>query len=301
MRILLTGATGQIGSAVLPALLARGHEVVALVRSDNSAAVVEKAGAVVVRGDLFDARVLAEAARGADGVVHVASPGDETSAQADEAVLDAVLPALDGTGKPYVHTGGIWVHGSSPQPIDETTPYDPPQLTAWRVPLGERVLAASGLRGIVVAPGIVHGDGGGLPADLAGGPRVSTSDGDALVFPGTGEQHWTPVHVDDIGVLYALAVESAPPGTYLFAAGGPSLPVRAIAEAASRGQGLGGRVAPEGDDATRDRLGLLGEALLLDQRASGARAQELLGWRPRGTSLFDDLTSGSYAQPGRGR
>ncbi|MDQ1634233.1 MAG: hypothetical protein QOJ32_1042, partial [Frankiaceae bacterium] len=116
-----------------------------------------------------------------------------------------------------------------------------------------------------------------------------------LVVPGTGQQHWTTVHVDDIGVLYALAVEAAPAGTYLLAAGGENPTVRELGEAASRGQGLGGRIVAEGDAATHERLGLLGEALLLDQQASGERARTLLGWQPSGRSLLDDLENGSYA------
>lgn len=295
MRIFLTGGTGQIGSAVLPQLLARGHQVTALVRSDRSADQVATAGAEPVRGDLMDGAVVAEAAGGADGIIHVASPGDENSAAADEAVLDAVLGALAGSDKPYVHTGGIWVHGSSPAPVDETSPMNPPKLTTWRVPLGEKVLNAEGVRGILIAPGIVYGDGGGLPGMLVGGPRVDVDGGQGLVVPGTGQQHWAPIHVDDIGVLYALAVESAPAGTYLLAAAGDYPTVRELGEAASRGQGLGGRIAPEGDDATNERLGLLGEALLLDQQASGERARTLLGWQPSARSLIDDLENGSYA------
>jgi nucleoside-diphosphate-sugar epimerase len=295
MRIFLTGGTGQIGSAVLPALLARGHQVTALARSDRSADQVATAGAEPVRGDLMDSAVVAHAAQEADGVIHVASPGDENSAAADEAVLEAVLGALADTDKPYVHTGGIWVHGSSSQPIDETTPMNPPQLTGWRVPQGEKVLNSEGLRGIVIAPGIVYGDGGGLPGLLAGGPRADADGGQGLVVPGTGQQHWTTVHVDDIGVLYALAVEAAPAGTYLLAAGGENPTVRELGEAASRGQGLGGRIVAEGDAATHERLGLLGEALLLDQQASGERARTLLGWQPAGRSLLDDLENGSYA------
>lgn len=141
MDVVLTGGTGLVGSHVLTALLADGHTVRALARSDSSAAAVEAAGATAVRGGLADTDLLAREAVAADGVVHTASPGDETSADVDAAVLDAVLGALAGTGKPYVHTGGVWVHGSGR--VDEDTPLDPPQLTAWRRPLDERVTSAS--------------------------------------------------------------------------------------------------------------------------------------------------------------
>jgi nucleoside-diphosphate-sugar epimerase len=147
----------------------------ALARSDRSAQALEGAGATVVRGDLDDPAVLADGARSADAFVHTAAGSDGKDAERDAALLDAVLPALAGSGKPSVHTSGVWVHG--PGVIDEETPLDPPQLTAWRLPLDARVRAAAadGVRSVVIAPGIVFGRGQGLPNVVTHGPR--TEDG----------------------------------------------------------------------------------------------------------------------------
>jgi nucleoside-diphosphate-sugar epimerase len=292
MNIFLTGGTGLVGSAVLRSLLADGHTVSTLARSDKSAQTLEEAGARVVRGELSDGATLAAAAREADGVIHAAAQSDGTDAQLDAGLLDAVLPVLAGTGKPYVHTSGVWVHGAGE--VDEDTPFDPPQLTAWRLPLDARVRAAAadGVRSVVIAPGIVHGYGGGLPNLVRSGPR--TDDG-TLVLPGSGDQHWTTVHADDLGRLYALAVAGAQPGSYFLGVSGSNPTVREIGVAADRGAGGEGRVVGSSNEETEARLGALAAAFDLDQQASGARARAELGWKPTGVSLTEDLESGSYA------
>src|SRR4051812_34369908 len=286
MDVFLTGGTGLVGSAVLLALLEEGHTVHALARSDRSARVLASTSAIVVRGDVDDPALLAEAARAADGFVHTAAAADGKDAERDAALLDAVLPALAGSGKPYVHTSGVWVHGSGV--IDEDTPFAPPQLTAWRLPLDARVRAAAadGVRSVVIAPGIVYGRGLGLPGLIKDGPR--TDDG-ALRLPGSGEQHWTTVHADDLGRLYARALTEAAPGAYYLAVSGENPTVREIGEAAGRGAGLDGRTVPSTDQETEARLGSLAGAFLLDQQASGAKARTELGWEPTGPSLLADL------------
>jgi nucleoside-diphosphate-sugar epimerase len=287
MHVFLTGGTGLIGSAVLTALLDDGHTVSALARSDDSAARLRRAGAAVVRGDLTDGRLLAEAAGSTDGFVHTASPGNESSAAADEVLLDAVLPALAGSGKPYVHTSGAWVLGEGW--IDERTPPAPPELTAWRVPLDARVRAAAetGVRSVVLAPGIVHGPGVGIAAAVVGGaPRTPAG---ALLLPGSGGQHWTTVHAGDLGRLYALALRNGPAGSWYLGVSGHNPTVREIALAASRDGDVVGTTPEE----TVDRLGLFGAALLLDQQADGSLARAELGWEPAGPTLLDELAHGA--------
>lgn len=283
MHVFLTGGTGLIGSAVLTALRADGHTVSALARSDAAAARVAAAGAAPVRGDLTDGSLLAAVARACDGVVHTASPGDATSATVDAALLEAVLPALAGSGKPYVHTSGAWVLGDGD--LDESTPPAPPELTAWRVPLDARVRAAagSGVRSVVVAPGIVHAEGAGIPtAVLRDGPRTAAG---ALVLPGSGDQHWTTVHAADLGRLYVLALRSAPAGSWYLGVSGHNPTVREIGLAAAGGDPV---VASTADE-TVGRLGLFGAALLLDQRATGGLARAELGWAPTGPTLLEEL------------
>ncbi|MGY1812314.1 NAD-dependent epimerase/dehydratase family protein [Blastococcus sp. SYSU D00820] len=292
MDVFLTGGTGLVGSAVLRSLLSDGHSVTALARSQAAAGRLSAAGATVLHGDVADAGLLAAAARDADAVVHTAAAGDGRDAERDTTLLDAVLPVLAGTGKAYVHTSGVWVHGSGT--FDEESPLDPPALTVWRLPLDARVRAAAadGVRSVVIAPGIVYGGGAGIPAMLRSGPR--TDDG-ALVLPGPGDQHWTTVHADDLGRLYALALERAAAGSYYLGVSGANPTVREIGEAADRGIGGTGRVEGSTAEETEERLGLFGGALLLDQSTTGARARAELGWAPTGPALLEDLASGSYA------
>jgi nucleoside-diphosphate-sugar epimerase len=288
MHIFLTGGTGYVGSAVLGDLVSAGHTVTALVRNDDKAAQVSAAGATPLLGDITDTALLAKAAVNADAVIHLASPGDATSAEVDAGLVDAFLGALRGTGKTYIHTSGVWIHGNG-DALDETTPFDPPAITSWRLPLDARVLEAAqdGVRSIVIAPGIVYGHGGGLPNLIINGPR---SDAGELLFPGSGHQHWATVHVDDLGRLYLAALENAPAGSYYLAVGGDNPTVREMATAVSD------KVAPEPVEQTVSRIGALEGALALDQQASAQKARDELGWIPTGPSLLTELASGSYAR-----
>jgi nucleoside-diphosphate-sugar epimerase len=156
------------------------------------------------------------------------------------------------------------------------------------VPLAEQVRDAQGVRTSVIAPAVVYGHGGGLLNLVAAGPRTA-GNVPALTMVGPGDQHWSTVHVDDLAELYVLAMEKAPAGSYFLGAGGVNPTVREITEAVSRSVGLAGRVEPEPVAQTLDRLGLLGEALLLDQQASGDTARRVLGWSPQGPSILDDI------------
>ncbi|MEV6929851.1 NAD-dependent epimerase/dehydratase family protein [Dactylosporangium sp. NPDC051485] len=279
-RIVLTGGTGYLGAAALAQFVAGGHAVTALVRNDEAAAKVRKAGAEAAVGDLFDVAWAAERFAAGDAVVHLAATGDAEGARFDRAIASAAAQALGGTDKPYVHTSGVWIWGSNPD-ITEESPLAPPALTAWRLEVEAAVLD-SGLNATILAPGIVYGHGGGIPAGVLAPAR---DEAGRVRLVGDGTQHWTPVHVDDVAALYRLVVERGEALGRLLAVSGTNLTVREIAEAASAGAG----VAPETADESRARLsGPFADALLLDQQASGARARSL-GWTPSGPSLLDEL------------
>lgn len=296
MAIFLTGATGYIGSAVLRQLRAQGRDVVALVRSEEKAAEVQAAGASTVLGSVTDRELVTKLALDSDGVIHTASPGDESSAPTDDTFVSAVFAGLEGSDKPYVHTGGIWIFGSGSD-LTERTPFDPPALTSWRVPIEARVRSASGVKTTIIAPGIVFGHGAGIPALVAGAPRGSDASGaEALQIVGSGAQHWTTVFVEDLAELYVLAFDLADAGSYYIGASGENPTVQEIGEAASAGVGLEGRVAPTSVEQVHAWLGEpFGDALLLDQQATGSAARIDLGWEPNGPTLLDELRSGSYA------
>ena len=290
MNVFLTGATGYIGSAVLPALISAGHAVTALVRSAEKAEAVRARGATPVVGDIADRELVRRLAAGADAVVATASPGDATSSEVETAFADAVLEGL-GAGRTFLRTGGVWVHGSGAD-LTEETPIDAPALVAWRQALDARVLEAPGIRSVLIEPGIVHGHGGGIPNLVVAAER--TGDPAALRLVGPGTQHWTTVHVDDLAELYVAALTQAPHGARYLGVSGDNPTTRELGEAAARRLGLAGGVVPEDPAALVDRLGGFGAALLLDQQPTSDKARRELGWKPSRPSLVEEIAAGVY-------
>src|SRR4029077_9073943 len=154
MNVLLTGATGYIGSNVLAALLAAGHEVLAVTRSETSAQRAREAGAKAVVHDLTDAAWLVDELRSVDAAIHTAATWDASNPAFDDAVIDAAVAAFAGTDKRYLHTSGIWIWGAGQ--VVEDAPLDPPSIVAWRVERENRLLGAD-VRATIIAPAIVYG------------------------------------------------------------------------------------------------------------------------------------------------
>ncbi|GAA1642795.1 NAD-dependent epimerase/dehydratase family protein [Georgenia ruanii] len=291
MKIALTGATGFIGSHVLAALEEHGHEVMALVRDDARADVVKARGASPIVVDLYDRPAVMSLLSNADGAIHTASPGDATSADLDAAVVDAAIGAFAGTGKPYLHISGTWTYGDN-RSITEESPFDAPALVAWKEPIERRLLGTDGMRGVVVVSSVAYGyGGGGVPGLLLGSPR---DDADRLIMLGTGEQHWSTVHVADLADAFRRALENdSAHGIYLIGDGRNSS-VAELTEAAAVAVGAPGAVPGSGDEA-RARVGdHLAAALLLDQATVAAKARADLGWSPSRPGLVDEFRSGSY-------
>jgi nucleoside-diphosphate-sugar epimerase len=291
MQVFLTGATGYIGSAVAERLRAAGHTLSGLARSDAAAARLRAAGVTPIRGDFSDPKTVAAAARNADGVISLATTYDS---KVDGPAISAILDALAGTDRPFVYTSGIWSHGDTGGAVvDEDSPVRPAALVAWRQAVEDKVREAAkrGIRTTVIRPAVVYGRGGGIPAGFS---RSAREDG-ASRYVGTGANRWPFVHVDDLADLYLLALERAPAGTLLLGVHGPSWPVREVAAAASRGAGAGGRTVSWPLDDARKKLGAYADALVLDQQASGRRAQQLLGWQPTRPDVLEELERGSYA------
>src|SRR3954454_16804351 len=294
MNVALTGATGFIGSHVLAALQEHGHEVTALVRDDAHAESVAARGATPAVVDLYDGPAVAGVLRDADGAIHTASPGDETSADLDSAVADAAIDAFAGTGKPYIQISGVWIYGDNPS-VTEDSPVDAPAMVAYREPIERRVLGASGMRGVVIVSGGAYGDGGGgVPGVLLGSPR---DDAGNLIMFGTGQQRWVTAHVADLADFFRRVLEhDSARGRYVIGDGlNPT--VAEITEAAAVAVGAPGAV-PGSNDEARGRLGALAEVLLLDQGTDAARAKADLDWSPSHPGLVDEFRSGSYRNGG---
>jgi nucleoside-diphosphate-sugar epimerase len=292
LKIFLTGASGYIGGAVANALLAAGHSVTGLARSEETAGRLSARGIAPVRGDLHSPASWSKAAGESDGVIHAGTTND---GRIDQEAVRAMLDALRDSGKPLLYTSGIWVLGDTAGKIaDETWPTNPAALVAWRPGVEQLVLAAarSGLRSIVIRPGVVYGDGGGIPADFVKSARETG----AARYVGNGENRWPLVHVDDLADLYARAFQHAVPGTLLLATDDSAYAVREIAEAASFGAGAGGRTESWPLEEARKTLGAYADALVLDQLVSSEKARSMLGWRVRASSLIEDLRHGNYAK-----
>ena len=291
MKVALTGATGFIGSHVLTELQEHGHEVTALVRDDAQAGSVAARGAIPAVADLYDRAAVASLLAKADGAIHTASPGDATSADLDSAVVDAVTDAFAGTGKPYLQISGLWIYGANPA-ITEASPFNAPALVAWKEPIERRVLGAKGMRGAVIVASTAYGDGGGgTPGVLLGSPR---DDAGNLIMLGTGQQHWSTVHVADLADFFRRVLEDdSARGRYVIGNGlNPTL--AELTQAAAVAAGAPGAV-PGSDDEARVRLGdYFAEVLLLDQGTVAAKARAELGWHPSHPSLDDEFRHGSY-------
>jgi nucleoside-diphosphate-sugar epimerase len=293
MKVALTGATGFIGSHVLTELKEHGHEVTALVRKDSDADSVAARGATPLVVDVNDQQAVVGALNEADGAIHTASPGDETSADVDSAVVDAVLEAFDGTGKPYLHITGAWVYGENTQ-ISEESPIDAPAMVSWKEPIARRALDATDMRGVVIAPGVAYGDaGGGVPGVLLGSPR---DDAGNLIMLGTGQQHWATVHVADLADFFRRALENDSARGHYVIGDGLNPTVAELTEAAAVATGAPGAV-PGSDEEARTRLGdYFAEVLLLDQGTDAAKARADLDWRPTHPGLVDEFRNGSYRE-----
>ena len=291
MKVALTGATGFIGSHVLTELQEHGHEVTALVRDDAQADVVATRGATPTVVDLYDRPAVASLLSKADGAIHTASPGDATSADLDSAVADAAIDAFAGTGKPYVHISGLWVYGTN-SAISEESPSM--RLRWWhgRSRSNAESSARADMRGVVIVSSVAYGDGGGgIPGVLLGSPR---DDAGNLIMLGTGQQHWSTVHVADLADVFRRVLEDDSARGYYVIGNGVNSTVAELTEAAAVAAGAPGAV-PGSDDEARARLGdYFAEVLLLDQGTDAAKARAELGWYPSHPGLVDEFRHGSY-------
>ena len=303
MKIFVTGASGWIGSAVVPELLGAGHQVVGLARSEASGEQLEEVGAQVQRGDLDDPAGLARAAGDADGVIHLAFQHDvafggnfAAAAAADRRAVEAMGTALADTDGPFVLASGLLGMTAGRVATEDDGLVPSPAVRA--IPAGRRsatALLALSLRGIGVRssvlrlPPTVHGDGDhGFMATLV---EIARQRGVAG-YVGDGGNRWPAVHRSDAARLARLAVESAPAGSVLHAVADEGVPFLDIAR--SMGRHLDLPAASVTPAEAGDHFAPLGHFVGLDSPATAAVTRELLAWEPTGPSLLDDLDQDHY-------
>jgi nucleoside-diphosphate-sugar epimerase len=293
VRIFVTGASGWIGSAVVPELLTAGYQVVGLARSAAAAESIAALGAEVQRGDLADLDGLRAGAAAADGVVHLGYNHDfsrmEEAARLDAAAVTTFGDVLAGTGKPLLIASGVLGLATGRAATERDTP-DPDVHPRSATALAATALASRGVRSVVLrfAP-TVHGPGDhGFIAVLTGIAREKGLS----AYVEDGRNAWSAVHRLDAGHLVRLAVDAAPAGSAVHVTAEEGVPTRAIAEAIGRGLDLPVVSIPAADAVAH--FGWIGRFFGVDARASSAATQELLGWKPAQPGLIDDLDAGHY-------
>jgi nucleoside-diphosphate-sugar epimerase len=287
MPVFVTGGTGLIGKSVVRDLRRRTHVVRALARSAASARALEELGAEPVRGDLRDLDTLrAEAAR-ADAVVHCAFEPSPQAVALERAALEALLDTVR-PGRAFVYTSGVWVYGSRGDAVvAEDAPLQPLELVAWRPAHEQLVLAQDGrLRALVIRPGIVYGDGGGIP-----GGMVEEGRRGPVRVVGDGANRWPTVRHDALGELYGLAVDHREAHGVFNAARGAAVPYVEIARAASRAAGGDGALEFVALDDARRAMGPYADALACDLQVDSTRAARELGWEPQRPILLEELSN----------
>lgn len=307
MRVFITGGTGHSGSHIIPELIAAGHEVTGLARSDVAAAALSGLGAKVRRGDLQDHDGLEEAATESDGVIHVAHRQDLLPSGGMHAVAAAELPiilafgeALAGTGKPLVAAGSIGSSGQLGRPATEEDP---------ALPVGDEHLGTLRARNIVESAVIGLAEQG-VRSSVVRIANIAYSTSDRAGFfvqltalakekgfvgyPGDGTNLWNAVHIRDVASLFRLALEKAPAGTYWHAVKDGGIPFREIAEAMGSRLGLPAVSIPLDELMVPGYFGFLSNIVTQSYPASNLITRENLGWEPAQPGLLADLDNGHY-------
>lgn len=294
MRIFLTGATGFVGSAIVPELLQAGHEVVGVTRSAEGARALEAAGVQPYHATLENPESLQRGAAEADAVVHTAFDHDfsrfvENCAK-DQRVIAALGAALAGSDRPLVITSGTGMgsgaHGEAAREDVFNTSHPNPRIASEMA--GNELLEKGINVSVMRLPQVHNPYKQGLISPLVGIAR----DKGVVGYVGEGLNRWPAGHVSDVARLYRLAVEAAKPGARYHAVGEEGISSREIAEALAQGLKLPA-VSIAAEDAAA-HFGWMGMFVSLDMTASSAMTQAQLGWRPTGPTLIADLLEARF-------
>jgi nucleoside-diphosphate-sugar epimerase len=297
MRIFLTGATGFIGSRIVPELLGAGHQVLGLTRSDAGAQALAKAGVEPHRGALEDLESLAAGAAQADAVIHTAFDHDFSNflanCEKDRRAIGALGGALAGSDKLLVITSGTGLGAAEPGRLatEDVFSLEHPNPRAASELAGAELSAAGVKVAVVRLPQVHDTQKQGLVSSFI---EIAREKG-VSAYLGEGLNRWPAAHVSDVARLYRLAVEQGQAGERYHAVDEEGVPARDLA--AVVGEGLGVPVVSLTPDLAEEHFGWLGLFMGLDMPASSAWTRKRLGWRPAGPGVIADLRQMNDATP----
>jgi nucleoside-diphosphate-sugar epimerase len=277
MRILLTGATGYIGSAVCDALVRAGHEVTALVRNPAKARRLTTQGVQLLTADLGDPAAYRDRIGGFDGYVHTAIEAGPHTADVDRRAIETMRDiAWRSSRAVFIYTSSIWILGTVREPADETAPLNPAPSASFRPAHEQLMLEANGggLRAIVVRPGIVYGGTDGIISDF-----VRDADNGIVRVIGTGDNHWALVYDRDLADLYVKLIAHPDASGIFHATDEGDESVNDLVRAMSRHVEFKPEVRYMPLPEARNKLGALADGLSLDQMIRSSRAHAI-GWTP---------------------
>jgi nucleoside-diphosphate-sugar epimerase len=296
MRVFLTGATGFIGSAIVPELLGNGHQVIGMTRSDAGAAALVAAGAEVHRGTLEDPDSLRAGAVQSDAVIHTAFDHDFSNfvanCEKDRRAIEALGDALAGSDRPLLITSGTGPGNPAPgEPAREdvfNTDHPNPRMASE---LAGAAQLARGVNVVVMRLPQVHDP---VKQGLVSPAIMIAKAKGVSAYVGNGGNRWPAAHVRDVARLYRLAIEKGEAGARYHAVTEEGVPMREIAE--TIGAGLGVPVVSLSPEAATEHFGWLAMFAAMDIPASSAWTRAQLGWTPAGPGLIADLEAMDYTQ-----
>jgi len=293
MKIFVTGATGFIGSAIVRELIVAGHQVLGLSRSDTGHKALIAAGAQVHRGDLKDLESLRDGAATSDGVIHTGFIHDfsnfAANCEIDKRAIEALGSALEGSGRPLLVTSGLATVAEGRTPTEEDAPHPPSPAYPRASEATAEMLLKRGVRVSVVRLPQVHDT---IKQGLITYAIAVAREKGVSAYVGDGLNRWAAVHVLDTARLYRLALEKQEAGARYHAIAEEGVPVRDIAEAIGRGMKV--PVVSKSPDEAAVHFGRLGMFVGRDLTGSSLQTQRILGWRPTGPGLIDDLDRAYY-------
>jgi nucleoside-diphosphate-sugar epimerase len=293
MRVFLTGATGFIGSAVVPELIKARHQVLGLTRSDAGAKSLLAAGAEIYLGSLEDLESLRSGAAMSDGVIHCAFDSDfskfKENSEIDKRAIEALGDALAGTDRPLIVSSGIgpWAPGRLTTEDDAPPAQSPMPRVSEQTGMAQ---IAKGVRANVMRLPQVHDT---LKQGLVTRLIALAREKGVSAYVGRGLNRWPAAHVLDVARLYRLALEKHEAGARYHAVGEEGVTLRDIAEAI--GGGLNMPVTSISQEEASAHFGFYSAFVSLDLSASGAMTQERLGWHPAGPGMIEDLNNMTYS------